>query len=200
MTDLSDPDFLHLVLAWFLFGILHSVLASGTCTHWAMRLLKKKYRFYRMGYSLLATLSLWLVFRIHFSCPAILLWMPLPIETYFAITIGLAGLWIMLVCVKKYFRDLSGIDALLGKNQHWVLQTRGMHGMVRHPLYTGTLLFVWSVFLYAPYLANTISALCLTIYTLIGIYFEENKLVKEYGEAYKSYRLKVSMLFLFKKS
>lgn len=197
--DLTDPAFLYLIFAWLLFGMVHSVLASGTFKQFALKLLKKNYRFYRMGYSLLATVSLWLVFRIHFACPAILLWNPLPVETYFAITMGLIGIGIMVVCVKKYFRDLSGIDALLGKNQSWELQTRGMHGMVRHPLYTGTLLFIWAVFLYAPFLANAISTLCLSLYTLIGIYFEEKKLLIEYGEAYREYQQKVSMLFPFRK-
>jgi methanethiol S-methyltransferase len=197
--DHTDTGFLYLILAWFLFGMIHSVLASGRFKQWAMQGLKKQYRFYRMGYSLLATVSLWLVFTIHFACPVILLWMPLPIETYFAITIGMVGFCIMAICIKKYFRDLSGIDALLGKNQTWELQTHGLHGMVRHPLYTGTLLFVWAIFLYAPYLANAISTLCLTLYTLIGIYFEEKKLQIEYGEAYRNYRQKVSMLFPFRK-
>jgi protein-S-isoprenylcysteine O-methyltransferase Ste14 len=69
-----------------------------------------------------------------------------------------------------------------------------MHAYVRHPLYSGTLLFVWSIFVGYPYMNNLISCAAMTIYTLIGIYFEEKKLVKEYGPAYNAYRAKVPAL------
>lgn len=66
---------------------------------------------------------------------------------------------------------------------------------VRHPLYTGTFLVVWGLFLKDATLKTLIMAICLTIYTLIGIYFEEKKLISSFGDDYLAYRRRVPMLF-----
>ncbi len=96
--------------------------------------------------------------------------------------------------MKKYFADLSGIDALTGKTATQHLETTGVHALVRHPLYTVTILFVWSLFLWQPLISNVISCICITIYTRIGIYFEEKKLVRLFGKHYQLYQVKVPML------
>lgn len=106
----------------------------------------------------------------------------------------IAGVAIMLVCIRKYFFYLSGIDALLDKSAPAVLQLDGMHQYVRHPLYFGTLLFAWAVFFWDPYMNNLVSCICITLYTWIGTWFEEKKLLREYGEAYREYRQKVPAL------
>ena len=74
------------------------------------------------------------------------------------------------------------------------LQQTGLHRYVRHPLYFGTLLFVWGLLLLLPMLSNLIAAVALTVYVLIGIQLEEIKLFLEYGEAYKQYSRRVPML------
>ena len=45
-----------------------------------------------------------------------------------------------------------------------------------------------------PSLSNLISCSCITVYTIIGIYFEEKKLVKDFGESYIQYRDETPML------
>lgn len=96
--------------------------------------------------------------------------------------------------MKKYFADLSGIDALMGKKAVPHLETIGIHALVRHPLYTVTIAFVWSLFLWQPLLSNVISCICITLYTRIGIYFEEKKLVQLFGIDYQLYQITVPML------
>jgi protein-S-isoprenylcysteine O-methyltransferase Ste14 len=96
--------------------------------------------------------------------------------------------------MKKYFTDLSGIDALTEKKTVLHLETTGIHALVRHPLYTVTIAFVWSLFLWQPLLSNLISCICITLYTRIGIYFEEKKLIKQFGKDYQLYQVSVPML------
>jgi protein-S-isoprenylcysteine O-methyltransferase Ste14 len=106
------------------------------------------------------------------------------------------GLVIMIICIRKYFFELSGIQALQ-KNKTIVtpkLQQNGLHGYIRHPLYFGTLLFVWGLFLLFPLLYNLIAAAAITVYVLIGIKWEEEKLFVEYGEEYKQYSRRVPKL------
>ena len=136
----------------------------------------------------MATASLLIVLHYHFSCDRPLLWNPPLIQSIIAFIAVFAGLVIMIICIRKYFMDLSGIDALLGKTRPVVLQQDGMHAHVRHPLYFGTLLFVWAIFFGYPYLNNLISCICITLYTLVGMYFEEKKLVVEFGGLYKKYQ------------
>jgi protein-S-isoprenylcysteine O-methyltransferase Ste14 len=106
-----------------------------------------------------------------------------------------AGMTIMVICIRRYFFDLSGIKVFVSNSHSSAkLQTDGLHNIVRHPLYFGTLLFIWGCFLLFPYLSNLIACSLITIYTIIGIKMEERKLVIEFGERYKYYAGKVPML------
>jgi protein-S-isoprenylcysteine O-methyltransferase Ste14 len=68
----------------------------------------------------------------------------------------------------------------------------GLYRFVRHPLYTAGLLFMW---LTTNVSMNTfIVFIGLTVYILIGAWFEERKLVREFGEEYIKYRRKTPML------
>ncbi|MCW3087124.1 MAG: hypothetical protein JWQ78_510 [Sediminibacterium sp.] len=191
---MASVQYIYLVVAWFLFGAVHSILASGAVKRVAMRRMKGYYKFYRISYSLIATVSLLIVLRYHFLCDGPLLWNMPWIQGALAFIAAIAGLVIMAICIRKYFLDLSGIDALLGVIRPPVLQLGGMHRYVRHPLYSGTLLFVWAIFFGYPYLNNLISCICMSLYTVTGMYFEEKKLVLEFGEPYQEYQKTVPAL------
>jgi protein-S-isoprenylcysteine O-methyltransferase Ste14 len=70
----------------------------------------------------------------------------------------------------------------------------GIHRYVRHPLYLGTFLAIWGGFLMYPVLSLFVSNIVITLYTLIGIRFEEKKLVQEFGPAYEKYKEQVPKL------
>jgi protein-S-isoprenylcysteine O-methyltransferase Ste14 len=101
----------------------------------------------------------------------------------------------MVVCIRKYFYELSGLQALQNKSNKNTLQQKGLHKYVRHPLYLGTLLFIWGLFIIFPYLNNLIACLVITTYTVIGIELEEKKLREEFGDVYREYSKKVPRLF-----
>jgi protein-S-isoprenylcysteine O-methyltransferase Ste14 len=73
------------------------------------------------------------------------------------------------------------------------LVTSGLYRSVRHPLYTFSLLILWL----SPSMSinSFIVYLSLTIYILIGIIFEERKLLREFGKAYEEYKSNTPMLF-----
>ena len=101
----------------------------------------------------------------------------------------------MIICIRKYFYELSGVQALENKPVETpTLQQTGLHKYVRHPLYFGTLLFVWGLFFLMPSLSNLIAVIAIAIYVLLGIHLEEQKLVLEYGEQYKQYTKRVPKL------
>ena len=63
------------------------------------------------------------------------------------------------------------------------MATRGLHRYVRHPLYSALFLCLWGLVQDPLSLAT---ALWGSLYTLIGTYFEERKLISLYGEAYQT--------------
>jgi protein-S-isoprenylcysteine O-methyltransferase Ste14 len=73
------------------------------------------------------------------------------------------------------------------------LVTSGLYGYVRHPFYTFFLLLLWLT----PIMTTSLLVVYvgLTVYIQIGIYFEERKLLREFGQEYADYRTVTPMLF-----
>jgi protein-S-isoprenylcysteine O-methyltransferase Ste14 len=72
-----------------------------------------------------------------------------------------------------------------------MLVASGLYRWVRHPLYTAGMGFLWfNTFMTVNLLAFNLG---LTLYLIIGAYYEEGKLLVEFGEAYARYRQKTPM-------
>jgi len=91
--------------------------------------------------------------------------------------------------------DLAGVRPVLqaaAKNdapRHVPLETRGLYGFVRHPLY-----FAWALFVFAtPVMTATraVFAVVSTAYLVLAIPWEERGLIETFGEEYEAYRQKV---------
>lgn len=179
---------------WGLFGLLHSLFAAGRVKGYFTSLLGRYARYYRPMYSLFAFLNLGLVLVVQFSIKSFYVG-SFPLMKYLAgLVIGVSGVILMIVCIRKYFFDHSGIRAFLGKDPEPKLESDGIHAYVRHPLYLGTLATLWSIFLFFPLLNNLLACLIITVYTLIGIHLEEKKLLAVFGEEYAAYRRRTPMV------
>lgn len=155
--------------------------------------MKTMYRYYRILYSLFALLTLSLIITYHFTIQTVMLWEPVNIEIVIAVTGMIAGASVMIYFAKRFFFNLSGAGIFLKTKKGTLIKT-SLYKYVRHPLYTATLLFVWSIFFWQPLLSHLISVSCITVYTIIGIHFEEQKLVRDFGESYIQYRSQTPML------
>jgi protein-S-isoprenylcysteine O-methyltransferase Ste14 len=182
------------VAFWILFGVLHSVLAAGWWKQKMQAWLGRNYKYYPLAYSIFAAVSMTLILVFQFTMQSPLLFIvPLWGKVLAGIPV-LAGLAIMLVICRKYFFYLSGISVFYKTQPDAVLQTNGLHRYMRHPLYAGTLLFIWSLFLLMPYLDHLLACIIITVYTLLGAQIEEKKLIEQFGEKYIRYQQQVPMI------
>jgi len=192
----------HIILAllWIVYCALHSLLATETLKQRLQKTLKHNYKYYRLFYTVFAFLFLVVLLYYQIHVPAIELYSSKGIVFATGIVLGFLGLVLMLVCIKKYFIGLSGLLSLVQENASQDLIITGVHKYVRHPLYLGTFAFIWGLFLVFPYLSLLITDAIITIYTLIGIKLEEDKLINEFGESYKLYQKRVPMIIPFTKT
>jgi len=181
-------DHLLLAIFWITYGILHSTLAGIGLKNNIKTSFPGFFKYYRLAYNIIAFLGLGLILWFQLTMQSIEIFSTTQITIVFGALITTAGLCIMVICIKKYFLSLSGLLGLWKEKKKSELIISGVHRYVRHPLYFGTFLFIWGLLLLLPMLSLLISNLIITLYTLIGIRLEEQKLVLDFGEQYKRYK------------
>jgi methanethiol S-methyltransferase len=183
-----------LILLWILYYVLHSLLAATSVKLFFKKAFGRYFRYYRLGYSVFVTITLALLLWYQYSFDSPVLIRSTLLKYFSSIFLCLPGIIIMFISIKKYFMLLSGVRSIFQPVPPSELKVEGIHRFVRHPLYSGTILFVWGLFFVFPMLSNLIAVVLLTLYVLIGIGFEEKKLLNEFGKKYEEYILKVPML------
>jgi len=184
-----------LILAVLLWGFIHSLLASSSVKALTQRLFgEAERRYYRLAYNILACISFLPVLVITAFTPDHNLYtIPFP-----WVIPMLAGQLLVVVALMIGFRqtdawEFLGLRQLSGKEkQPMKLTASGLYRYVRHPLYTAGIIFIWLM----PIMTVNVLAinLGLTVYVLVGAYFEERKLRREFGAQYAAYQAVTPML------
>ena len=183
----------HIMLGagWILYCVLHSVFASVKVKQVLQRKMRRSFRYYRFAYTLFAFFGLGIILFYQFSIRTIFLFAsPLWLKIAGGVLMT-GGAVIMLLMIWKYFMQLSGVRWLFKEEVSARLEITGLHNYVRHPLYLGTFAFIWGWFLIRPYISYFIACAIITIYTLVALIFEEEKLVLEFGDDYVEYKKNV---------
>jgi len=184
-------------LLWIAWCVLHSLLVSPRVVAFFKAAFKEKFAFYRMGYVLFSLLSLAplllyqnsLVQRTFFVWHGPWMFARLFLLSY-SIILFAGGLFSYNL---KYFTGISQMQAFLVKKPGPVppFVVKGILRYVRHPWYSGGLVFIWA---FGPVTKITlVSKFVLSLYLLIGTFLEERKLLAEIGEPYFCYQQKVPM-------
>jgi protein-S-isoprenylcysteine O-methyltransferase Ste14 len=188
-----------LILSVLLWGILHSLLASLKANNLALGWFGAKFmHLYRLIYNVFAALSFMPVLGIAaLTADRTLYVVPFPWAGLMVLgeTSAVAGLVIGFLQTDAW--DFLGLRQLREIDRPTQLKTSGLYRYVRHPLYAAGLAFIW---LYPHMTANLMAInVALTIYILIGAFFEERKLRREYGREYIDYAAVTPMLIPFVK-
>ena len=179
-----------------LFAAQHSIMARQGFKRWLTSIIPQPIE--RSTYVLAASLVLLLIFW---------QWRPIP-EIVWNVTSepGRTILWAIFwlgwatVLFSTFLIDhfdLFGLKQVAANWQGKPAQSPGfrtpmLYQFVRHPIYFGFLLAGWAIPVMT--LGHLLFAVGITGYILIGIFLEERDLVALYGDKYRDYRRRVSMI------
>lgn len=186
-----ELGFGHLLFLIYCIGYytLHSLMASNMMKS-IIKLYPQKYRLLFNFIAIITILPGIPLFksmeRGTYSMPAIVL-------VIMGVILALIGLGIILVALLNY--DLKEFTGLGKVKQNEELRINGLNKYVRHPLYTGTFLLVWGLYLGKMEGNFLIIALVTSVYIYLGTMLEERKLIAEFGEDYLAYKKQVPMFF-----
>lgn len=179
-----------------LFGLQHSVMARGWFKAWWTKFVPEPIE--RSTYVLFTVFALVAIF-LFWQPMGIVLW-SIDEGMFYGILMALFALGWTIVLVSTFM--INHFD-LFGLRQTWLyflgkpyeplkFRIHIFYHYVRHPLYLGILLAFWA----APEMsvARFVLASGMTIYVLMAIQWEEQDLIKEFGQKYKEYKKLVPML------
>ena len=105
---------------------------------------------------------------------------------------GVAAFMLFVSVLQTDALHFAGLKQLFEEDTKGDLVTSGLYKIVRHPIYTFSLLFLWLT----PTMSDNtlVFYIGITLYFIIGAMFEERKLLREFGEDYAVYKKSTAML------
>jgi len=185
---------LWLILSIVLWGFVHSLVASHGFKDFLRRTFGDGFmKSYRLLYNIFAVISIAPVLYLMVVLPDKELYrIPSPWSYLMRTGQGISALLLFVAVSQTDVLSFAGLRQLVEEEKPGKLVISGLYRLVRHPLYTFSLLILW--FSPTVSLNSFIVYTSLTLYVLIGIVFEERKLLREFGQAYADYRSVTPML------
>lgn len=176
-----------ILLSLALWGVVHSILAS----HFAKDIFRS--RFYRLAYNFFAVISFTpILYLLVILEDQPLYQIPTPWSFVLRSGQALSALLLLIAVLQTDTLSFIGLRQLFEEEKPGGLVTRGLYRVVRHPLYLFSLLFLWL----SPSMSvnSLVFNIGVTLYFVIGAYFEERKLLRDFGEAYAEYKRQTPFL------
>jgi protein-S-isoprenylcysteine O-methyltransferase Ste14 len=200
--ETAELEIVNIALAWAAFAAFHSLTVSEGYERRVRRALGENafagyHRLLFTAYSAVATaaallythslpdaplyrisgLSRWVFHSAQALGVALLFWTPWDLKEF--------------VGFRQWERFRKGEEAGGGRNDR--LFTGAGYGLVRHPLYLGCSLIL--AFHPVQTRNSFASAAAIVAYFYIGTFFEERRMVRKFGEAYREYQRRVPRFF-----
>jgi len=164
---------------WVGYFFLHSWLAADAVKS------RFKPRVYRLFYSIQSTVLLLAILFLLSISRSPVLFPKSTITDFAAFALAAYGVIVVRMAFKQYsLRAFLGIRKGVDDE---AFKEDGILSKVRHPLYSGTILLCVGFVLYIPNMLNLLSVIWIFAYLPVGIWLEERKLIKKYGQDYEDY-------------
>lgn len=192
-------DYWIYALLWIAWCTLHSTMISTPVTDHLKRRLGSGFRFYRLFFNMVAMATVTPLF-LCFQAEPFFRWeghliigqVCLFVIVGFLFIAGMRHYDLLQFLGIRQIRD-GASNSLLSKSGR--LDSTGILGATRHPWYLAAMIAFWlGPMSTLAIIRNTI----MTAYVLVGTLLEERKLVAEFGEEYRQYQKRVSMLIPYR--
>ena len=181
-----------LILLWILYFAVHSVFASNVIKKRFQKLFPGLNRFYRLIYIFFSIAGLVIIFIYQAYLPISKLYSTNTLSSFIGLSLASFGLMIVILSFSYYdTSEFLGLRQARGDTEEQTFIRNGILNYVRHPLYSGSILFLAGYLILAPNVVNLVSVICMIIYFVLGSYFEEKKLIKTFGKDYLKYKSEV---------
>lgn len=179
-----------------LFGLQHSIMARLGFKAWWTRIVPKAAE--RSTYVLMSSVLLILLYWQWRPFPTVL-WQVDPWRGQ-GVFWALMGVGVGLILISSFLInhfELFGLQQVYlhlrsAKPTPIHFETPWLYRLVRHPLHLGTTTVLWAT--PTMTVGHLFFAVVMTIYIVIGIYYEERDLVRHFGSTYREYQEQTPML------
>jgi protein-S-isoprenylcysteine O-methyltransferase Ste14 len=183
-------EYLWLTIGWIIYFAMHSLLAIRQVKSYAFSHGVSAQR-YRLAFNIIALITLLPILIISTNIQSDYALEPNKALKFFGLILAGYGVVLGKRAFKSYdTKAFLGLGPLKGEA---VFKTDGLLRHVRHPLYSASILILAGYFLFDPKWNTLLSVSMLTLYFIVGSYFEERKLIREFGEKYMKYKQQTPM-------
>lgn len=182
-----------IVLSVAVFGLLHSGISANRVKNriidkWGKGVYANIFNITSLVTILVAFLSMWYWDWLYF------LFTPELVQPVLFVS-GLVLMAVGIIITNRASKVISvSTVADMRTDRESKLVTEGIYARVRHPLYLATILLLFGLIAIYPFAQVIVFSLGLVVYTIIGAFLEERKLVTHYGQDYIEYKKQAGFL------
>jgi len=191
-----------LTLSWVGFYASHSALAHARVKTLVAQWTGAHFRFYRIAFNLFSTILFVVLIGWLFAQPAVPFVEETMTQKLIGATLFLLGMVVLLLAFRSFNKaEFIGLEQLRPKPTTKPttpkLISTGLYAYVRHPLYFAIIVMLLGALLFLPHWPMLVFVGVTFVYLPIGVHFEEQKLISEFGDTYRQYQRQVKMLVPF---
>ncbi|MBL6449702.1 isoprenylcysteine carboxylmethyltransferase family protein [Fulvivirga sp. 29W222] len=184
--------YIFLAFGWLIFFFCHSLFASRSSKEKLQKSFNISSKTYRLLYNTSSIVVLLAILLLNGAIKGDRLLPPSSFLQYISLLLAGGGVVVIRVAFREFdFKSFMG----LSREDPASLNRSGILGYVRHPIYSGTVLLVLGFLLYDFRMPTLVSAICIFVYLPVGIWYEEQKLIKIFGDEYLEYKKTTPAIF-----